>query len=64
MSLQDLALVLLFFYFNGQLAMMLVFLPIYGAVSYILCSGLTPLHVLAKLQALCVLIMASSKVNQ
>ena len=62
MSLQDAALVLLFFYFSGSPSWIILFLPVYSATSYILCSGLTPLSILEKLQAFCVVIMASSKV--
>ena len=62
MSIQDATLILMFFYFSGSLSWAFVFLPVYLSGSYILCSGMTPSHVLEKLQACCVIIMASSKV--
>ena len=62
-SLQDVALVLLFFYYSGKSALTFIFLPVYVAGAYVLCSGITPLYVLEKLQAFCVVIMASSKVS-
>ena len=63
MSLQDATLVVLFFYFSGNSARTIIFLPLYILSAYILCSGMTPLNVLEKLQACCVVIMAGSKVT-
>jgi len=64
MSIQDAALILMFFYFSGSLSWAFIFLPVYLTGSYILCSGMTPSHILEKLQACCVIIMASSKLLQ
>eukprot|EP00112_Aurelia_sp_Birch-Aquarium-sp1_P009997 Seg2158.6 transcript_id=Seg2158.6/GoldUCD/mRNA.D3Y31 product="Mannose-P-dolichol utilization defect 1 protein" protein_id=Seg2158.6/GoldUCD/D3Y31 len=64
MSMQDVLLVVLYFIFNGQLGMTFVFLPFYAGSFYVLSSGITPQEILAKLQAGCVVIMASSKLLQ
>ena len=63
MSMQDVLLVVLYFVFNGQVGMTFVFLPVYAGSFYVLSSGITPQEILAKLQACCVVIMASSKVR-
>ena len=63
MSMQDVLLVVLYFVFNGQVGMTFVFLPVYAGLFYVLSSGITPQEILAKLQACCVVIMASSKVR-
>eukprot|EP00794_Sanderia_malayensis_P010726 gene10726-11874_t len=64
MSIQDVILILLFFYYNNQLSMAFVFIPVYAGAFYVLSFGITPLYVLEKLQATCVIIMALSKLLQ
>ena len=63
MSVQDAMLVMLYFYYSNQSGMTFLFLPAYAASFYVLSSGIAPLSVLTKLQAMCVVIMAASKVN-
>ncbi|XP_065056769.1 mannose-P-dolichol utilization defect 1 protein homolog [Rhopilema esculentum] len=64
MGLQDVLLVVLYFYYSGQFRFTFLFVPAYAASFYVLGSGMTPLSVLEKLQACCIVMLTGSKLTQ
>ena len=64
MGLQDVLLVVLYFYYSGQFGFAFLLVPTYAASFYVLGSGMTPLSVLEKLQACCIVMLTGSKVRK
>ena len=60
LSLQNVILVMLIYMYNGQTFGLLLLIPLYTIVSYILCSSLTPLDFVTKLQGSVLLFMLVS----
>jgi len=64
LSLQDVILVMLIYMYNGQTLGLLLFAPFYAGASYVLCSPMTPLDIVTKLQGSVLVIMLVSKFIQ
>lgn len=64
LSLQNVILVMMIYMFCGQTLGLLLFAPLYAGVSYALCTSITPLDVVTKLQGSVLVIMLVSKFIQ
>jgi len=64
MTIQNVIIVTLIYYYNGNTMGVLLFTPVYASVVYALCSSLTPIHVIIKLQEFNLVIMLISRFLQ
>lgn len=63
MSVQNAIIVSLVYYYNKNMMGLILFTPVYGTVAYVLCSSLTPIAVIVKLQEFNLLILLISRVR-
>lgn len=63
MSVQNAIIVSLVYYYNKNMMGLIFFTPVYGTVAYVLCSSLTPIAVIVKLQEFNLLILLISRVS-
>lgn len=63
MSAQNAIIVSLVYYYNKNMMGLILFTPVYATIAYVLCSSLTPIAVIVKLQEFNLLILLISRVS-